>query len=115
MRQGSCQSDGLSAAQLQLLVKTSSLWQALAPRPHPGCFSTASQKCLGVPKNAKDTKEQGPVTCLPEDPDLDRGKTTRTLDWVSRRAEAKTTQSGFFFVAVWKTAHLSVATDSIWN
>lgn len=45
---------------------------------------------------------------LPEDPDPDRGKTTR-------RAEAKTTQSRFFFVVVWKTADPNVATDSIWN
>lgn len=70
----------------------------------------------GAQERGKDTKEQGPVTFLPEDPDPDRGKTTRTLDGASRRAEAKTTKSGFFlFVAVWKTVNPSVATDSIQN
>lgn len=53
---------------------------------------------------------------MPEDPDPDRGKTTRTLDGVSRKAEAKTTESGFFLcVDVWKTVDPSVATDFIWN
>lgn len=38
-----------------LQVKPSSLWQALTPCPHHGCFSTASQKCLEVPKNVVKT------------------------------------------------------------
>lgn len=68
----------------------------------------------GAQECGKDTKEQGPF--LPEDPDPDRGKTTRTLDGISRRAEAKTAESGFFLcVDVWKTVDPSVATDSIWN
>lgn len=97
----------------QLLGKLSSLWQAL---PHtkstPWVFlNSVTEVPGGAQERGKNTKEQEPVTFLPEDPDHYRGKTIR-MDGASRRAEAKTTQGSFsFFVAVWKTAGPIVATD----
>lgn len=50
-----------SALSYPPLVKPSSLWQALTPHPHHGCFPRASQRSLEVPKNMDKTpKRAGP-------------------------------------------------------